>query len=172
VEEEGRGENSGRPCLGSTSTVNVPPMYIINLKGACLEIEMGKIWYLKKDLEKLECSGWVSIDIEARTRSYLQNSILIRLKPFGDHEKKICAVCEGLEKLDIKEIRENMLYCTHYRSILLWSPKIAIKFCSGFRKGLRRTEFCSGFRNTDTKFFTVFFLIPTLAHLNLVTRSL
>ena len=29
------------------------------LKGASHEIELGQIWYQKKDLEKLEVRGWV-----------------------------------------------------------------------------------------------------------------
>ena len=40
------------------------------LKGATHEIEMGQIWYQKKDLEKLELRGWVPTLTSARTQIY------------------------------------------------------------------------------------------------------
>ena len=38
------------------------------LKGASHEIEMGRIWYQKKDLEKLELRGYISSLSEARVQ--------------------------------------------------------------------------------------------------------
>ena len=40
------------------------------LKGASHEIEMGQIWYQKKDLEKLELRGKVIVSTDACARSY------------------------------------------------------------------------------------------------------
>jgi len=41
-----------------------------NLKGASHEIEVSQIWYLKKDLEKLELRGWVPTRTKARKQIY------------------------------------------------------------------------------------------------------
>ena len=44
----------------------------LNLKGAYHEIELGQIWYKKKDLEKLEVRGWVLKSTETCVQRYLQ----------------------------------------------------------------------------------------------------
>ena len=40
------------------------------LKGASHEIEMGRIWYQKKGLEKLEVRGYFIMSVDAHARSY------------------------------------------------------------------------------------------------------
>ena len=51
------------------------PMFFrdtIPLKGASPQIEIGCIWYQKKDLEKLEVRGWFRVLTDARAQSYWQ----------------------------------------------------------------------------------------------------
>ena len=56
-----------RPTMDKTKAIITTPFssqdkadgYKKHLKGASHEIELGKIWYQKKDLEKLEVRGWV-----------------------------------------------------------------------------------------------------------------